>query len=81
MSIPILIHMMNEDPILAESDEPPDPSSQFIACKNARRRDGSDVPYLMRDIKILLLPWHRIHCVEILMTGEEEEEIMTFVRE
>jgi hypothetical protein len=81
MPYPILIHFMGEDPMVAEVDEMPDPSDQFLACKNPRRRDGKDVSYLLQDIRTLLLPWHRIHCVEILSTGEEEEEVITFVRE
>jgi hypothetical protein len=81
MSLPVLIHLLNEDPILAEVDEIPDPKDQVLKCKNPRRRDGTDVRYLMRDLKTLILPWHRIHCVEVLLSGEEEEEIITFIRE
>jgi len=81
MPMTVLIHMLNEDPIVAEIEELPNPEDQFLACENPRRRDGRDVSYLVPEIRTLLLPWHRIHCVEILPSEEEEEEIITFVRE
>jgi len=80
MSMTILIHMMNEDPIVAEVEEMPDPSDQFLMCENPRRRDGRDVSYVLPEVTSLLLPWHRIHCVEIL-PSEQEEKVVTFVRE
>ena len=80
MPLTVLIHMMNEDPIVAEMEGLPDPKDQFLACENPRRRDGRDVEYVLPEVSSLLLPWHRIHCVEI-MPGEEEEEIVTFVRD
>ncbi len=80
MAMTVLIHLVGEDPIVAEIEEMPAPQDQFFACMNPRRRDGREVSYLLPEIKILLLPWHRIHCIEIL-PSEEEEELITFVRE
>jgi hypothetical protein len=80
MSLTVLIHMMNEDPIVAEIEKVPNPEDQFMACENPRRRDGRDVSYLVPELKTLILPWHRVHCLEIL-SAEEEEEAITFIRE
>jgi hypothetical protein len=80
MPMTLLIHMMSEDPIVAEVDRLPDPSDQFLLCENPRRRDGSDLAYVMPEVRSLIVPWHRIHCVELLPSGEEEE-IVSFVRE
>ncbi len=80
MPMTVLIHLVGEDPIVAEIERIPAPEDQFLACENPRRRDGREVSYLLPEIKTLLLPWHRIHCVEILPT-EKEEELITFVRE
>ncbi|HID89629.1 MAG TPA: hypothetical protein EYP52_07975 [Anaerolineae bacterium] len=80
MAMTVLIHLMGEDPIVAEIEEMPAPQDQFFACINPRRRDGREVSYLLPEIKLLLLPWHRINCIEIL-PSEEEEELITFVRE
>lgn len=81
MPMTVLIHMVGEDPIVAEIDKVPAPQDQFLACTNPRRRDGREVSYLLPEVRTLLLPWHRIHCVEILPSEEEEEELITFVRE
>jgi hypothetical protein len=81
MPMTVLIHLMQEDPMVAEIEKMPSSEDQFLACSNPRRRDGKDVRYLLQEIKTLLLPWHRIHCVEILPSTEEEETLITFVRE
>lgn len=80
MPTTVLIHMTSEDPIVAEVDRLPDPSDQFLVCENPRRRDGRDLSYTVPEVRSLILPWHRIHCVEVL-PSEEEERIVTFVRE
>jgi hypothetical protein len=76
----VLIHLMSEDPIVAEMESLPDPNAQFFTCENPRRRDGRDVEYVLPEVRSVMMPWHRVHCVEIL-PGEEEEEIVTIVRE
>lgn len=80
MPITVMIHLMNEDPIVAEIEALPDPNGQFLICENPRRRDGRDIGYVLPEVRSLMLPWHRIHCVEIL-PSEEEEAIVTIVRE
>ncbi|HIE38936.1 MAG TPA: hypothetical protein EYH30_01880 [Anaerolineales bacterium] len=80
MPMTVLVHMMNEDPIVAEVDRLPDPTDQFLVCENPRRRDGRDLSYVLPEVRALIVPWHRVHCVEIL-PSEEEEKIVTFVRE
>ena len=80
MPMTVMIHLMNEDPIVAEVESLPDPTDLFIACQNPRRRDGRDVSYVLPEVSVVLMPWHRVHCVEVL-PGAEQEEIVTFVRE
>jgi hypothetical protein len=45
-----------------------------------RRRDGSDVSYILPETNTVVYPWTRVHCVEIL-PSEAEEEIVSFIRE
>ncbi len=80
MPYTVLLHILNEDPVVGEIDELPDPSSQFISITSPRLRDGRDVTYLMPETNIVIFPWSRIHSMEIL-PAEGEEEIVTFVRE
>ncbi len=80
MPYTVLIHVLNEDAVLGEIEDLPEPTAQFLKVSSPRLRDGRDVPYFLAETNIAIFPWHRIHSVEI-MPGEEEEEIVTFVRE
>ena len=46
MSLDVIIHLHNEDPILAEIERMPDPSDQSVVLTNPRRRDGRSLHYL-----------------------------------
>ena len=80
MSYSVLIHILNEEPVLAEVDEIPSPSDQVLIVTSARRRDGGEVSYLLPEASSVLYPWSRIHCVEVF-SGEGEDDIASFVRE
>jgi len=76
----IMIHLMNEDPILGEVDELPQKSDSFILVKNPRRKDGKDLTYLDPSVTNVIWPISRVSFIEILTT-EKDEEVITFVRE
>ncbi len=76
----ILIHVMNEDPVMGEIDEIPNPTDQLLMIKNPRRRDGKDLHYLEANVTTVIWPMTRILFMEIMPSGDEED-IITFVRE
>lgn len=76
----ILIHIMNDDPILGEVEDLPNPEDNLIKVTNPRRKDGKDLPYLAENVTELILPFTRITFIEVMPT-ESEEEIFGFVRE
>jgi hypothetical protein len=76
----ILIHILNEDPIMGEVTELPSTTDQTILVKNPRRRDGKDLHYLQANVTDVIWPIVRIAFIEII-PGEEEEQIIGFVRE
>jgi hypothetical protein len=76
----VLIHIANEDPILGELDQLPDPADQSLLVKNPRRRDGKDLPNLQANVTSVIWPMSRIAFIE-LIPGSEEEQIIGFVRE
>lgn len=76
----LVIHFLNEDPVLGEVDELPQKSDVIIIVKNPRRRDGKDLPYLDASVTNVVWPVSRISFIEI-MPGEKDEEIVSFVRE
>jgi len=80
MPYTVLIHLLNEDAVVGELDHIPEPTDQVLIASNVRLRDGRNGSYLLPETDTVIYPWTRIHCVEIL-PGEEEEEIVSFVRE
>jgi len=80
MSYSVLVHILNEEPILAEVEDIPSPSDQVLIVSSARRKDGREVSYLLPEATSVVFPWSRIHCVEVF-SGEGDEDIASFVRE
>lgn len=76
----IMIHLMNEDPVMGEVDELPQKNDSFVLVKNPRRKDGKDLTYLDPSVTNVIWPISRISFIEILTT-EKDEEVITFVRE
>lgn len=76
----VIIHMMNEDPVLGELDSLPTPSDTIVTLKNPRQKDGKDLRNLESNVTIAIWPMVRISFIEVIPSGEEEE-IITFVRE
>lgn len=76
----VLIHIMNDDPVLGEMDSMPTAQDAMVIVKNPRRKDGKDLPYLEANVSTVLWPLLRVNFIELMPSGEEEE-IITFIRE
>jgi hypothetical protein len=80
MAIEVLLHILNEEPILGEIDEFPNPTDTLIKVNNPRQRDGKDLHYLLSNVVTVYWPISRLSFLEIL-PSEEEEQVIGFVRE
>ena len=80
MSYRIQIHIVNDDPIVLDVDDLPQPSDQFVMGMNPQRRDGKSVDYILREVNQVIIPWTRINYIQVL-PSEGGEEVPTFVRE
>jgi hypothetical protein len=80
MSIPAIVHIANEDPILCELEATPEAGDQVVTLFNPRRRDGKDLHYLEEDVSKMIVPWHRINFIQLLPSADVEE-VIGFVRE
>ncbi len=76
----VLIHIANEDPILGEIETLPASTDTVVYIRNPRRRDGKDLHYILPNVTQVIWPLARVTFIE-LMPGEEEEQIIGFVRE
>ncbi len=76
----IIIHIANEDPVVGEVDQLVGANDTVITVKNPRRRDGKDLHYLEANVTSVVWPISRINFIEV-MPSEQDEEIISFVRE
>lgn len=66
MSLQAIIHIVGEDAVLAELDQVPDPTHNFIVCRNLRKKDGKSLPYLADEATAVLYAWSRITFIELM---------------
>jgi hypothetical protein len=76
----VLIHILNEDPVLGEIEQMPNPTDIILTVKNPRRKDNKDLPYLEVNVTTVVWPMSRISYIEVLPNAEEED-IISMVRE
>jgi hypothetical protein len=80
MAYTVLIHILNEEPIVGEVEDLPSPTDTSLRVQNPRKRDGKDILFLQSDVTSVIWPWTRISFIEVLPSGGEDE-IIGFVRE
>jgi hypothetical protein len=80
MAIEVILHIHNADPVLGEIDEMPSPQDTYLKVNNPRQRDGKDIHYLQDNVVTVLWPMQQLTFIEIL-PGQDEERIISFVRE
>ena len=74
----VMVHILNEDAILAEVDQLPGSTDTLITIKNPRRRDGKDVLFIDVNVVTVIFPLTRINFIEVIPSGEGEEIIGHF---
>lgn len=80
MAKTVVLHIVGEDPVLADIDQEPLPTDAFIKVTNMRKRDGKDVAYLTGGVQSVIFPWHRITFIEIMPSEEERSQVVDFFR-
>ncbi|MFN2216414.1 MAG: hypothetical protein ACK2TS_05665 [Anaerolineales bacterium] len=80
MAQTLLIHVLNEDPIVGDVDELPSLTDTLVSINNPRRKDGQDIHYLDARVVTILIPVARITFIEII-PSEIEEEIISFIKD
>ncbi len=80
MPFTIVLHIQNTDPVVGEVEEIPTPADNMVVLRNPRRMDGKDLHFLNENVVTVIWPVERLNFIEVL-SGEEQEEIIGFVRE
>jgi hypothetical protein len=80
MAYTVLIHIANEEPILAEIDKLPEVTDTILIANSPRMRDGKDLRYLALNVTQVIWPMSRVGFIEVMPSGEEDK-VVGFVRE
>jgi hypothetical protein len=80
MAITVQIHIVNEDPIVAEVEALPAANDTLLVAVNPRMRDGKDLRFLAPNVTTIILPVSRVNFIQVLPSGEEER-VVGFVRD
>ncbi len=80
MSQIVVIHVPNEDPILAEVEALPAPTDTLIMITSPRKRDGKPLHYITQGSVACIFPLSRISFIEVMAPETEAEEIVSFFR-
>ena len=81
MAITLILHIMNEEPIVGEVEQMPTGSDIAVVLQNPRRRDGKDMPNLSSaNVTTVIFPISRMTFIEV-MPSDEDEKIFGVVRE
>jgi len=80
MPYTVMIHIANEEPVVAEMENLPSSSDTLIIAQSPRMKDGKDLRYLAANVTTVIWPLWRVNFIEVMPSGEEEK-VIGFVRE
>ncbi|MDQ3045306.1 MAG: hypothetical protein M3R06_09205 [Chloroflexota bacterium] len=66
MAVTIIVHLVGEEAFLAELEDMPSTSQNYVIMRNIRKKDGKEVTYLTDGAKAFLVPWTRISFLEVM---------------
>jgi hypothetical protein len=81
MAQTVIVHLVNEDPVLAEVEKMPELGDTNVQVLYPRRIDGKPIHYLSDSATMVIFPMHRISSIEIVGEERAEEGEITFYRE
>jgi hypothetical protein len=77
----VIVHLLNEDPIVADLERMPDPADSNVTVFDPHREDGKPIHYLKDSNSAVIFPMHRISSIEVFAEEGVREEDITFYRE
>jgi hypothetical protein len=80
MARTVIIHIVGEDPVVAELEREPEPRDNYLHVTSLRKRDGKDVHYLTPGVQSVVFPWSRITFLEFMIDEEERNKVIDFFR-
>lgn len=81
MAQTVIVHLLNEDPVVAELDRMPEPGDTSILILDPRRKDGKPIRYLSDGTTSVIFPMHRVSSIEFFPEELAKEEDISFYRQ
>lgn len=81
MAIRVVVHVMNEDPFVADLEELPPANATYLYVKNPRTRDNKPVPWAAERLRAVMFPLARITFIEEVVTQADEREVERFYKD
>ena len=78
--VTVIVHVMGEDPFVAEIEELPKPTDQAVTFTNPRRRDNKPLQHVDSETLSVIFPWHRISFIEVMPSEETRGDVDLFFR-
>lgn len=76
----IVVHVVGQDPFVAEVENLPGPTDQTVTFVNPRTRDNKPLHYVEDTTISVVFPWHRISFLEVRPDEEARGEVDLFFR-
>jgi len=76
----VVVHVMGQDPFVAEIEHLPEPTDQAVTFVNPRLRDNKPLHYLEDQTISVIFPWHRISFIEVRPDEDTRGEVDLFFR-
>lgn len=76
----VILHMINEDPVVGDLDQLPGATDTLIYIRKPRRRDGKMLHYMEPSVNVAAWPISRLSFFEVL-PDDEDSELVNIVRE
>lgn len=81
MARSVIIHLINEDPILADMEDLPSPTATCVAFTNPRKRDGKAATWITPGATAFIFSMARVNFIEVMTSEEERRNVVEFFRE
>ncbi len=81
MAKTVIIHLIGQDPLVAQMERLPDPTDSCIVVNGPRSRDGKVPNYITEGANTVIFPMARINFVEVLTEESVQDDVFEFFRE
>lgn len=80
MARSVIIHLVDQDPIVADMEELPTGNASNVYFTNPRRRDGKPVGWVTPGAVAFVYAMSRINFIEVMTSDEDREKVVEFYR-